>query len=62
MRYEVWSDVPVGVEIAGCLAEAQGCNQRGCLLGTGTAGSSYPGDKEKTLKSLLARARSCQCC
>lgn len=36
--------IPVGVEIAGCLAEAPGCSQGGCPSGTGTTGLSYPGD------------------
>lgn len=35
-------DIPVGAETAGCLVEALGYNQCGCLLGTGTAGQSYP--------------------
>ncbi len=41
------ADIPVGVEIAGCLVEAQGCNQCGCPLGTSKAGRSYPGSQEK---------------
>lgn len=39
-------DVPVGVEIGGCLVEALGCNQDGCPSGTGTTGLPYPGDKQ----------------
>lgn len=42
--YNVMRDVPVGVEIAGCLVEAQGCNQDGCPSGTGTTSLSYPGE------------------
>lgn len=38
MRDDGKADLPVGVEIAGCLVEAQGCSQCSCLLGTGTAG------------------------
>lgn len=45
-------DLPVGAEIAGCLVEAEGCNQCGCPSGTGTAGSSCPGQNE----SLYAQA------
>lgn len=52
MRHEARADVPVGVEIAGCLVEAQGCNQCDCPLGTGTAGLSYPGYNEKRYQSL----------
>lgn len=46
------ADVPVGVEIAGCLVEARGCNQCGCPLGTGTAGLSYPGDSEELYQAV----------
>lgn len=46
------ADVPVGVEIAGCPVEARGCNQCGCPLGEGTAGSSYPGDSEESYKAV----------
>lgn len=43
MDFLVWpEDIPVGAETAGCLVEALGYNQCGCLLGTGTAGQSYP--------------------
>lgn len=43
MDFMVWpEDIPVGAETAGCLVEALGYNQCGCLLGTGTAGQSYP--------------------
>ena len=45
--------VPVGVEIAGCLVEAQGCSQCGCLLGTGTARQSYPGYNERKIHVIV---------
>lgn len=49
MRHEATADIPVGVEIAGCLVEARGRSQRGCLLGTSTAGQSYPGYREEKI-------------
>lgn len=45
--------VPVGVEIVDCLVEAQGCSQCGCLLGTGTAGQSYPGHNERKIHFIV---------